>query len=322
MAVAIQQSIYLILLSLVIHYYIGNTSDYNIYIRVLLLVTFKVVHRKVKFSYLAMSLFQDAFSEDTGLSIRCASKNRVSDKLSKIINALGWRQRFSNKIQCELPFLNNTLIIKQIPNGEEVVGTGAHVWPAAIILAKYLEKQIDNESLPLLIKNKRCLDLGSGTGIIGICAALLEAEISVCSDVKSVFNLMTENCDSARLIYNQSLSNLKCNIYEWDDENNNNNNDDDDLLDQFDVVFVSDCILPQLYPLEPLIKTTKKFMKDDGIAIFAYEARVYPYFNVMQRFKEICNTLELEMFNHVPLTDCHNIYVSDEVQIFYLRKKN
>jgi predicted nicotinamide N-methyase len=43
-------------------------------------------------------------------------------------------------------------------------GTGATIWPAALVLCKYMEKH------PHLVKHKRVMDLGSGTAVSSIPA--------------------------------------------------------------------------------------------------------------------------------------------------------
>ena len=54
------------------------------------------------------------------------------------------------------------------------------VWDAAIVLSKYLETIRDQ------VRDKSVLELGSGTGAVGICAAALGAK-QVCHDVKIAF---------------------------------------------------------------------------------------------------------------------------------------
>lgn len=48
-------------------------------------------------------------------------------------------------------------------------GTGCHVWPAGLWLAQWL---LNN---PHIVKGKRCLELGAGTGLVGAVAAQLGA---------------------------------------------------------------------------------------------------------------------------------------------------
>jgi hypothetical protein len=63
---------------------------------------------------------------------------------------------------------NKVLKINQIEIGD----VGCIVWDAAIVLAKYLEKQIINKNIVVNNNSKQTfLELGAGTGIISIILA-------------------------------------------------------------------------------------------------------------------------------------------------------
>ena len=53
---------------------------------------------------------------------------------------------------------------------EAELGTGLITWDGAIVLAKYLEIHPD------AVRNKNVLELGAGTGVAGMAAALLGAK--------------------------------------------------------------------------------------------------------------------------------------------------
>ena len=61
---------------------------------------------------------------------------------------------------------NKTLKISQIEIGD----VGGIVWDAAIVLGKYLEKEIVENRIQLK-DNRNILELGAGTGIIGLILA-------------------------------------------------------------------------------------------------------------------------------------------------------
>lgn len=68
---------------------------------------------------------------------------------------------FEREIECK----HGTLRIKQAEVGDE----SCVVWDAALVLAKYLqtEKFYSKEGLA----NKRVIELGAGTGVVGLIAA-------------------------------------------------------------------------------------------------------------------------------------------------------
>lgn len=123
------------------------------------------------------------------------------------------------------------------------LGTGTLVWPAAVVLSKYLEKHFGSGEM----QGKRVCDIGSGTGCTGFVTASLGAT-TVLTDQSCIMFLLEENrvlnCVE-NTVADPQLIQLK--KYEW------GRNDMDDELD-FDYILVSDCVLPKLYPIEELVK--------------------------------------------------------------------
>lgn len=98
-----------------------------------------------------------------------------------------------------------TFYVKQVQRGEidDTYGTGATVWPASVILLRYLEQlsapddiETDgtNHGPTMFLQNKTVVDLGAGTGILSIGSALLGASSVICTDGREeVVNLAREN---------------------------------------------------------------------------------------------------------------------------------
>ena len=86
---------------------------------------------------------------------------RQSDFIKKKLTTLGWRNRHSQDKDYPITVLDTTFSVQQIQRGEveETYGTGACVWPAAIVLIKYLE-----QNAATIVAGKKILDLGAGTG--------------------------------------------------------------------------------------------------------------------------------------------------------------
>lgn len=72
--------------------------------------------------------------------------------------------------------------------GQAHLGTGLNTWDGSIVLAKYLEKHAAH-----LVTGKRILELGAGTGIAGMTAALLGAELAVLTDLDYVLPNLEAN---------------------------------------------------------------------------------------------------------------------------------
>lgn len=89
-------------------------------------------------------------------------------------------------------------------------------------------------------------DIGSGTGCTGIAAACLGATATL-TDQLCVFPLLSSNVSAAINNCNISADRLVLAEYNWGESVSH-------LGPPFDVVLVSDCVLPKLYPIEPLVQ--------------------------------------------------------------------
>ena len=187
------------------------------------------------------------------------SLNIKSSKLKRAARALQWRQSFQNKDVCFVDVNNTRVEISQIPNPETSgIGTGGQVWPAALVLAKYIEKKYTSLSL---FNNMSVCELGSGTGVDSIACIVLGFKHVVITDQDGVFPLIIKNCqkllnfqiDSTGLKYTNNSQCIHICSYDWGEDIQPLTL----LLDTdiaYDLIIVSDCILPKLYPIEPLVK--------------------------------------------------------------------
>lgn len=104
----------------------------------------------------------------------------------------------TNSFVREFECCSSTLQIHQAEIGD----VGCVVWDAAMVLAKYLELGHKRQSLD--IHGKKIIELGAGTGIVGLCAAVLGFVIIPTSysnhfDVNSLHNQCS--CNLLILLY-------------------------------------------------------------------------------------------------------------------------
>jgi len=257
------------------------------------------------------------FSGILGLGSSSSSGTRMSSKLERLALSLEWRQKYENKPEyfLDLDGERGTLRLTQIQNGEfKGIGTGAHVWPAAHVLAKYIEKtySIPNPSPALSLRGKRVVDLGSGTGVCGIIASIMGAGPVVLSDMPSTVPLMEEN--AARAAAQFDLKDLHVSTFEWTCTHPLHFPANSVPAD---VVIVSDCILPQLYPIEPLVLAIKNLLAPsaDSYALVSYEHRTYPHYHPLVEFKRLLALHGLHIMREVPLDEHDTVFCSDEIQI-------
>lgn len=186
-------------------------------------------------------------------------------------------------------------------NGEDTgLGTGTFVWPAAHVLAKFIEKH----SSALKVPSRRICELGSGTGLVGLVATKLGAAVTM-TDQEQVMELLRRNI--ARMTPN-TLSRVVACTYDW-------GKSVESLSPPFDVIIVSDCILPKLYPMEPLVKALDVLISAESIALISYEHRTYPDFDPRYEFYRLAALCGLNV-HVIPLEMHDSIYNAEDIEIW------
>lgn len=228
-----------------------------------------------------------------------------SKKLKRLSNSLQWRQLYQKSDTYEY-MLEDGRVFKffQEQNGEVCgKGTGASIWPAAHVLCKYLEKKFGpNGMIGLTV-----CDIGSGSGCTGLIAAILGA-ITTLSDQECILHLTDKNMKKCAEEFNIPLSNVCVKKYNW-------GYSPQDLQPPFKIVLVSDCILPKLYPIEPLIQAVSAIIDENTICYFSYEHRVFPHFDPRQEFRRIAALYGMKV-RLIPIEEHHPIYCSEEIELW------
>jgi hypothetical protein len=85
----------------------------------------------------------------------------------------------------ELTMHDIPILVSEVPNTG--AGTGLTIWDGSVVLAKYLE----HARLPL--DGKHVVEVGAGTGLVGICASVLGAERVTLTDLEYTLNNTRKN---------------------------------------------------------------------------------------------------------------------------------
>lgn len=252
---------------------------------------------------------------------RLQGNSRAATNIQRMINSLQWRQAHSKDEFYPLELESGTVIhLQQLQAGEVTgLGTGATVWPAAHVLAKYLERKYGEGGM----KGSRVVDLGSGTGVAGIVAAALGAEAFL-TDQEQLLFLMRENAERFTREVEDVVETTGTSVmpagdamrvltYDW-------GMDDDDLSPPVDVVLVSDCVLPKLYPIEPLVAAIDRLSGPDTVTIMSYEHRHYQAFDPRRKFEELAAARGL-VKTDIPQSQQHPIFSADDIEIWEVRRR-
>ncbi|CAH0492050.1 unnamed protein product [Peronospora farinosa] len=254
---------------------------------------------------------------ETSGKVRHATLLDCSNKGNELAawQTLAWRDAFSMA-----PYFHETvggrpLRIKQVLQGElNGFGTGLTVWPAACVLLKYLEQGVANNPRALAgTDNPFVLELGSGTGAVGIAVAtLLQAGRVVLTDVDNVRFIMEENATLARqdgVLGSHVVVNVEG--YEWGQPPSN------ELISLRypDLILVSDCILPRLYPIEPLVNALTLLSRPHTRILISYEHRHYQHFQPKQRFWDLMKARKFSL-RVIDTAEYHPHCVAADIEVW------
>lgn len=276
------------------------------------------------------------------ITLRRRGRQRCSEFVQKRILTTGWRNRHSQDEYYPVTVKECTFSVKQVQRGEieGTYGTGACVWPAAIVLLKYLECHSSS-----LLADKQVVDLGSGTGITSVAAALLGAKHVVCTDgSEQVVRLAKENLIHAA----KEIELTKLSPESHDGTTSTDHNDDEnvpdmitihgcqlntqllwwgqDAVDYFgpggtDIVLVADCVLPKLYPIAPLVDAINELLvKPDAMSLLSYEHRYYPDYDPRDKFRELAEDKGL-VVEVVPMEEQDPVYSVEDIEIWKVGRR-
>ena len=105
-----------------------------------------------------------------------------------------------------IEFVNGDIEIIQ---GEDGVYDGATIFDAGLVLIHYLQKCVKEGTLDF--NGKSVIDLGSGTGIVGIAAGKLGGLVTL-TDLEDGMSLIDKNVE---MNFNSSKNTCKTAVLQW-----------------------------------------------------------------------------------------------------------
>ncbi|XP_065144728.1 protein N-lysine methyltransferase METTL21D [Paramisgurnus dabryanus] len=188
---------------------------------------------------------------------------------------------------------------------------GCVVWDAAIVLSKYLETQqfynVQSDASTWHAKN--IIELGAGTGLVGLVAATLGANVIV-TDLEDLQPLLQLNIRK-----NQNLirtGSITAKVLKWGENV-------EDLLPQPHYILMADCIYYE-QSVEPLVQTLKCLAGPETCIICCYEQRtvgVNP--EIEKRFFELL--LQDFQSEEIPPEKQDPEFSSPDIHLLHLRRR-
>uniref|UniRef100_A0A0V0HJD8 Uncharacterized protein n=1 Tax=Solanum chacoense TaxID=4108 RepID=A0A0V0HJD8_SOLCH len=208
-----------------------------------------------------------------------------------------------------LQSINSNVVIRQLPSE----GLSFQLWPAATILITLLDNTRSGESTPFseLFKRQergdslplRILELGSGTGVVGLAAAaILGAKVTV-TDLPHVLPNIQFNVDANSKVLAQQCGGVDVVALSWGD-----NQHMEAVGRDYDLILGSDVVYhDHLY--DPLIETLRFFLLGGGKKIAFVMAHLKRWKKESVFFKRAKKLFDVQIIHTEPPPDGSRIGV-------------
>lgn len=198
----------------------------------------------------------------------------------------------------ELELNDSTVLnIHQLEEGD----AGCVVWDAALVLTKYLEKS-------QLLTGKRILELGSGTGVVGLYCSYNPDTQVVITDLPKLVPLMELNIEKNR---HNLLGNITAESLTWGEDISH-------FKPPVDIVLVADCVYYQ-ESINPLIQTINDLSDTNTVVFCAYEDRDIGNKSQMQVYFRTQLEKNFTIYE-IPSLDMDILYQSEDIHILSMIK--
>lgn len=189
---------------------------------------------------------------------------------------------------------------------QETGDVGCVVWDAALVLVKYLDRR--NQLEPDFLRNQPVLELGAGTGALGITAALLGAN-SVLTDLSNFIPLIDHNIELNKEF---CISTVATSLH-WGVKTEISSVK---KSGPFSYILVADCVYYE-ESVAALVSTLEQLTSPSTTVLLSYEDRDSPakikikndFFQLMS--KKFC-------YSEIPLSEHHPDFASPDIHIVSL----
>ncbi|KAJ1887016.1 Protein-lysine N-methyltransferase efm6 [Kickxella alabastrina] len=213
---------------------------------------------------------------------------------------------FENYIEYELDISHaneSSVRVLQDATGVGRCGVGSTVWDAGLVLAKYLDKQTQDGTLSL--SGKTVLELGSGTGLVGLALAKLQPACTVIlSDKSELVPLLERN-----ISLNCAQRNTTAVYLDWCDPESGSD------VGAVDMILVSDGVwASELHA--PLAETLGRLAGEHTRVILAFESR-----NFEEEAMFVALWSQKFRFHDIKPQDQHPVMQSEDIFLFEGQRK-
>lgn len=175
-------------------------------------------------------------------------------------------------------------------------GTGLVIWDSAVILAKYFEK---NQHI---ISDKHVIEVGSGTGFLGISCYLLGTSKVLMTDLPYTISNIIRNIQR-----NGNHDGMLYKVLDWFDDATYLSLDD---KNEYDIIVGADIVWLD-YLVEPLVNTLKSLCHSKTIVYLSYQLRSVAVDDLLWMHMN-----KYFIIQKVSSASLHPSYQSDKISIY------
>lgn len=212
----------------------------------------------------------------------------------------------------------------------QVGDVGCVVWDAALVLAYYIQTSQANAEF---ISNRSILELGSGTGIVGMVSAACGAKHVVLTDLPELIPLLNHNIEANQNWLCKKIPNnlgTQCSVvacpYKWG-ENDVTKLPRKNLLDEnshnFSSILVADCVYYE-EAVKPLASTINHLIRSgsENVSVLcSYEDREIGDKDKLQiNFKHLLSEEFKLKIEYISFEDMYPEYRSPDIHIMRITK--
>ncbi|KAJ2003943.1 Protein-lysine N-methyltransferase efm6 [Coemansia thaxteri] len=188
--------------------------------------------------------------------------------------------------------------VLQDVTGSMRCGVGSTVWDAALVVAKYIERQTDEGKLDL--RGKTVLELGSGTGLVGIAIGRLHPKSHVVvTDKQELVGLLERN-----IALNSASDNTRAEKLDWRETDKAGANVAPDVIVVSDGIWDKDLH-------QPLADTLARLAGKDTTVLLGYESRSFG-----DEAEFIAKWSQTFRFRDIKPSEQHPVMQSEDIYLF------
>ncbi|GAB9465276.1 putative n2,n2-dimethylguanosine trna methyltransferase [Globisporangium polare] len=191
--------------------------------------------------------------------------------------------------------------------GNSGQGTGLTTWDGSVVLAKYLEHARMDD-----LRGARILELGSGTGLVGLSAALLGAREVILTDLAYTMENLARNAKATMRSTAAIKGDVHTQVLDW--FNPPTHLGSFDFVLASDVVWVEELIAPLVATFDVLLRNS---LEKDTKILMSYQKRSVIsdqllFFELDQR--------ELDK-QRVPASELHPHFASERIDVWEITRR-